>query len=208
MNDYLWDKTGSDPEIEALESQLVAFRSSVKEPPGIAGDVQSAKSVRGFFRIPITFKFAMAGACALLVLFAAAGPFRFAFSEVSKTSIDFSGPARVSAVPIPDAPASDDQKYATDRPSPVRTSARRETRRTPRVRPAAARRDTEIRTSSDLPADQLASLTVEERHAYDQLMLALSITSSRLKMVQDIADGNDGITPAGAGADKSSIIQE
>lgn len=48
--------------------------------------------------------------------------------------------------------------------------------------------------------EQLALLTKEERYAYDQLMLALSITSSRLKMVQDKVNGFD--TPDDSGTTK------
>jgi hypothetical protein len=205
MNQYLWDKTGSDPEIEALESTLASFRPSVSAPPRIAGEEQIAEPVRGFFRIPFAIKFAMAGAAALLILLGVAGAFRLAFIDGSKASIDFSGPAKVKAVEIPDLPSSDGQKYGPAVARSVASSPKHENRKPRRIRVSTASRNSVAKTaSSDPPADQLASLTAEERHAYDQLMLALSITSSRLRMVQDIADGNEGITPPRAGADKSS----
>jgi hypothetical protein len=48
---------------------------------------------------------------------------------------------------------------------------------------------TNIQRAQNIETKKPEALTKEEKYAYDQLMLALSITSSKLKMVKDKVAG-------------------
>ena len=55
--DYLWNKTGSDPEIERLENALKAFRYQQIAPPVLPAKVVpfERKSPRGVLRLSLAF---------------------------------------------------------------------------------------------------------------------------------------------------------
>lgn len=200
MNDYLWDKTGVDTEIEELERSLGVFRSTASRPPRIAPEAPSNSS--RLLKVAFPFKFAFAGAGALALLIAAGLAFLAFSSEPRSVSVSYAEPAvDVAPVQIPDAVPSNNTIDVSTVTGRVAVRKSPESRRRALSKPVPVRAIT-ARTSSEPSEDQFASLSAEERHAYDQLMLALSITSSRLKMVQDIADGHPGDLPAAA--DRSS----
>ncbi len=66
--DYLWDKTGEDPEIERLEKALTVFRYQETEPPALPAKIIpfERKTPRGFFRL--AFAFAACAAIAIISL--------------------------------------------------------------------------------------------------------------------------------------------
>ncbi len=55
--DYLWNKTGNDPEIEKLENALKAFRYQETAPPALPAKIIpfETKTSRGFFRLAFAF---------------------------------------------------------------------------------------------------------------------------------------------------------
>lgn len=189
--DYLWDKTGSDPEIKGLENALLAFRYKEKElrPLPVREVVSPEKPRRQWF-----FALAFAGAAACIVLAISA----IALRQVSKPNeekvasnpqttpdkiVSPGNPIRVIENPAP-APSKKSPKPAQQKPEEFRPQYL--VLRTPeneiekpsggakKARPAKA---------------QKITFTQEEKDAYDKLMLALSITSSQLKTVKDKVQG-------------------
>lgn len=199
--DYLWDRTGSDPEIEELEQKLGVFRSGDLQPPSIAGSVP--RQPASFLSFGLRLGFASLAA-AVIVAFSAVFYFDRPVDPYGITITFNEAPERTGPVEIPDPPSLANADHAV-------TDARNATRefvRTARTAPKTGKPASPVgaevpdpgsRNSVDLrPGDQFASLTQEERYAYDQLMLALSISSSRFKMVRDKAEGRTDISGDGA----------
>jgi len=184
MNDYLWDKTGSDPEIEELETQLSMFRTARSEAPSIAKAEVAKRSSFAFLSL-FRLRTAATLAMSLLIVFAASEVLLTMRKEIPNVSAPLARSGEPAAeIPVPPST----QAFRDTAAELPKRSMRVDSRKPPRARArqTAAAPET-VRAPS---AAQTASLTAEEREAYDQLMLALSITSSRLKMVQDKADGD------------------
>ena len=176
MNDeYLWNKTGSDAEVEGLENALKAFR--YRENDALRVLVQPSPSPdRKSHRI-WRLCFAFAFAAAVVVVLSGA---LFMWRDNSSATYN-----ALSSVPIQDLPLADipviETTAAIKNPQPKKDEGFVKIRRTGRsaiqpVRPVAKR------SPNEHPQVQL---TAEEKYAYDQLILALSITSSKLKIVKD-----------------------
>ncbi len=197
-HDYLWDKTGEDPEIERLENALAAFRYQETAPPELSAKVLPfptkyvEKTPRRRFSLALPLAFA-ACAALILILFGV----RFQISNDNPAVSDDS--AKPSAPQINDAIQKDlivvqpqilSNKIVEN--SKNNKSAKRfaaqNTVKNSRVIPAIARQNKTIAKNAEIKTS-LAKLTVEERQAYDQLMLALSITGAKLKIVKDKIDG-------------------
>ena len=65
-DDYLWDKTGEDAEIQGLENALKAFRYQESEPPALPQKVFTVEKANGrrFFQ----FRFALAAFAAVVAV--------------------------------------------------------------------------------------------------------------------------------------------
>ena len=184
MNDeYLWNKTGEDAGIEKLENALKAFRYQETAPPALPAKVlqfEEKMPRRRWF----SFAFAFASSAAVILL---AFILFFNFStkqiEEAQTVSEVSTPQTEEKIfaenPVQMPPVLSERKIETPlqivQPKIVKTrqvvhSAQVSTKTTAR------------KAESKKPA---VKLTDEERYAYDQLMLALSITGSKLKIVQD-----------------------
>lgn len=177
--DYLWNRTGTDAGIEDLERKLAPFRLKAKEAPRAAPAAEPRSRPRFGFRL------AFAGLSFATVLVAA---FLFlvgggALSDPGSLSVKVdSAPSEVSAVEIPQAPSVSAIPGTSKRSANSRAVGRRISR-TAEPEP--------VLPKAEAPAeDQMAMLTREEREAYDQLILALSVTTSSLKLVQAKADGS------------------
>jgi len=177
MNDeYLWNKTGSDAEIEGLENALKAFRYREAAAPRIPVRPASIKEnrSRNFWRFSFAFAFA---AAAVVVLSGA---------WVILPAIDSSISDRaVNEVPLQKLPLADIPIIYTataiknSQPKVIRESVKIRQPDQTKIRPVLA-------VAKSLPNEPShLQLTAEEKYAYDQLMLALSITSSKLKIVKD-----------------------
>lgn len=194
--DYLWDKTGTDPEIEKLEIALQAFRyQETTAPPVLPAKVVSLKR-EPFYK----FRFALAAAACVAFGVLALGVWfqvlrnnievndtvaKVNTTEPNITSLLDSNSAAVDNQPVKNAdkPAVEKIKFTK------RFSA-------PRIK-RADKTSALLAQQNEPKAQQIKNaapevrLTEEEKFAYDQLMLALSITSSKLKIVKDKVDGLD-----------------
>jgi hypothetical protein len=177
MNDeYLWNKTGNDAEIEGLENELKAFRYQETEAPPVSvkAPVLLEKRLKGFLRLGFAFALAAGVVVALSgawFLFSGNG------SIGERGSVSAVQPLNEPLADIPDTNIEPPIEIA----KPVRNREFVKIRHTNRI---------EVRTvrtiARKLPNEHApATLTAEEKYAYDQLMLALSITSSKLKIVKD-----------------------
>ena len=181
QDDYLFDRTGSDAELERLEDLLAVYRYTEDGPPKLpAATREAGKSSRWKF----SFSFAFAGACTAVVVVTL---WIVAISRLSgpETAFVVSEPAailpkRPNVVPEPIVPVADPAgRSRQDGLRPVLVSVRPEPvrRRAERPRPDLRRKP------------ETVVLTKEEKQAYDQLMLALSIAGSKLKVVHDTIQG-------------------
>lgn len=181
-NEYLWDKTGEDEEIERLEAMLAAFRyGETPKPTSVAIPPADERASR--WRIFLAFAFA---SCVVIGVVTMVG---LRFSSDSPDAVNTSDVVFVQA--STDVPDSD--PVAIPEVPPVQNSDRQD-------RPSGNRRRGISRTTAafnrrpktkySAPAGEL---TAEEQFAYRQLMLALSITGSKLKIVQDTIDGTEDL---------------
>ena len=186
MNDeYLWNKTGIDAEIEGLENALKAFSYSPTAPPELSAKtlVLTLGTRRNFFR----FGFALAFASAAVVIAS------IVWFLIPNTNIPVTHNSAKAGEPQPAAVLQADALPAAtiELPTQKYTPAIVKTRETYR---RVAKPVTPVVVKARA-IDPPVKLTDEEKYAYGQLMLALSITESKLKIVKDAIAGNEGIRP-------------
>jgi hypothetical protein len=201
--DYLWNKTGSDPEIEKLEIALQAFRLRDETPPAIKlAEIYTPErnpSPPGHRRR--SFQFAVAGfACLGLLILSAAvlqvlriDDRQAAISDFEQGTDEVTREQTIS----PSAEVKPEKgTKETDRPIIVETDGRPQRAD---GRPAAEtkkrtvdrsiyRRTPAAKTGRKRPAHKpktTVRLTREEKEAYEQLMKALAITGSQMRIVRE-----------------------
>jgi hypothetical protein len=178
--DYLWDKTGADPAIEKLENALSVFRfdeSSLQMPASAGAPVEG----RRYFRF-LSFGFAAAACAGIAVIFWALWAPVFNPNAVSAPEQALTLPADIRSQEIdarPEAPAAVDVKE----PARTRTAAYYKKAVKKAVRPVAVTAGVNKQKPAAVP------FTKEEIYAYNQLMLALSITSDKLNLVKEKIPG-------------------
>jgi hypothetical protein len=185
MNDeYLWNKTGSDHEIERLENALAAYRyGEVVVPVLPRAETATRSASLPFWRI--TWRGLSFAAFAAVISIAA-----LAWLQISRDApivapdiVFVSGPE----TPLTDGPvAPTTQEIRISEPP-----GRRYRNGSGKINPTTASVIRRVRTKDSAPKDSVAALSDEEKYAYHQLMLALSITGSKLKIVQDTIDGTE-----------------
>jgi hypothetical protein len=188
-DDYLWDMTGNDPKIARMESVLEVFRYQETKAPELPA-AKPLRAIENANKRPFAFAFAFA---AIAVVVTAAGVW---FQSLSTTNV--AEDLAVSA-PLPTESGSPGEHVLSgdDGPNPIRLSVVEQPGRRRVVGHKAARTlsDQRAKLTVRRSGDRMtAGLTERERYAYEQLMLALSITSSKLQIVQDTIDGVDGST--------------
>lgn len=188
--DYLWDKTGEDSEIEMLENTLRAFRYQETARPAVQTKVLPFKKASSgrFFRFATA-----AAACLTFGLFVLAAWFQILNNktEIGGDAAEINTPQSknlsVIQPPIEEreiAAAKFPENYSlkrskkSEQPSAQKTFKIRSV-----VRGNVRRKESTMRNVGSAKTE--AAFTKEERHAYERLMLALSITSSKLKIVKD-----------------------
>jgi hypothetical protein len=179
-DDYLWDKTGEDAEIEQLENALKAFRYQETAPPELPAKVFEIEKPRRFFRFGFAFA---AFASAVVILFAV-------WLQVSSSKIPVI--ERVAEISDPKGNDKIDNKESEVLPVKAVQTPKHFSKPNiikirqgvaPVIRPnKAIARNIKVKAPTE-------TLTAEEKYAYDQLMLALSVTSSSLKLVKDKVEG-------------------
>lgn len=191
--DYLWDKTGAEPEIENLENALAVFRYKEIAPPALPAKIIPFKkeSPRRSFR----FAYAIA-ACTAFLMIGLGVWFQFSTNEIETQenvaqTIQPQIPEPLPNAAIVENPApivnNAETSPKTKMESAKRISALKPVRKN-KIIPAVVR-PTEKRDGNIAAKKPDVQLTKEEQYAYDQLMLALSITSSKLKLVKDKVEG-------------------
>ena len=190
MNEeYLFNKTGEDAEIRHLEETLAAFRYRESDPPPLPlSSVRPHIETKRSFNWRLSFAFALP---ALAVLVAAGAVWiRSAAPDTTETPVVFiAAPEFRTETPAAPVPVKKSQPLpSAPGPAPKRqrsTFAPVLTARATRTRPKR-------RTRVDPPGlTTFAGLSKKERYAYEQLMLALSISGSRLRIVKDAVNGNE-----------------
>jgi hypothetical protein len=185
MNDeYLWNRTGNDPEVEDLEKALAVFRYRDATPPAAVQQIAVLSERHRRFRLSFAFAFA-----SFAIIAIAAAVWLRIFSSSSRSE---NAPEMVFVQESTDAP--DVIEPFVEPKLPPKLNPEGQSRPAGNRRRSIAATTAAIRsrprTKDAMPKDTIAGLTAEERFAYRQLMLALSITSSKLKIVQDAVDGN------------------
>lgn len=207
--DYLWNKTGENAEIEKLENALQAFRYQETAPPALPAKIIpfERKTSRGFFRLAFAFT---AFATVLVICLGVWLQFSDNKTEVAANSSEIIAPKfeENSAKMIPAEKPIDSIGEIAETPKqitkqkvvkiePPKQSIERKIIKVKQNIPSVknqtnlSAQNHKIEKLNDLVAQNTevkkspVKLTKEEKYAYDQLMLALSITSSKLKLVTD-----------------------
>lgn len=195
--DYLWDKTGDDPEIERLEAALSAFRYEESAPPVIPAKVLPFVKKETQRK---SFPFLRAIAACLALTSISLGVwilFSNTKNEISENVLQKS--VIESEIVNPIKPASENQPSAkpkvNDKPTFQRTlyiEPKSDTKSLlvyKSISKNVKRIKAENRKFKN--TEKTIRLTEEEKYAYEQLMLALSITSTKLKLVKEKIDGTE-----------------
>jgi hypothetical protein len=177
-DDYLWDKKGSDAEVEGLEDLLASFRYESVAPPRLPVEsITSQPQNAVWWKFSLTFA---VPACLLIVigigfLLTRTGNDQQAVTLPNETALPLS---RLERSPTSEAPKLSSEDPEVNPPAEIKTV------KTIYTQPVKAQKP--IRTKyRAAKARQFETLTSEERFAYDQLRLALSITGEKLKVVTD-----------------------
>ncbi len=186
--DYLWDKTGESPEIERLENALKVFRYQEIAPPALPAKIIpfEKKSPRSFFR----FSFASAAFAALMIVCLGV------WLQYSPKKIEVAKDSAETVAPQIDKKFSDEisvkkqDDLIVEKVETPKQSVKRNIVKIRKIVPTNVRQNNLIARNVEAKKPAV-KLTKEEKFAYDQLMLALSITSSKLKLVSDRIDGGE-----------------
>jgi hypothetical protein len=165
--DYLWDKKGSDSEIERIETILSEYRYVPIQAPNVVPE-KVVSSWR--WLLPVT----AVAAVVLAVMWISLSSSHVAVSKDESFGILVSAPP-VALLPEPPT------KTAVERTASVRTSETRPMLTQIRAKASPSRK----RTSK--PAT--VALTDEERYAYEQVVRALYITGTQLRSVHSAIAG-------------------
>lgn len=191
--DYLWDKSGADAEIEKLENALRQFRYQETAPPVVSTNVLPFKkpAPRQWFQLSSVTAIA---ACLLFALLAGAAWMKILRSNIERDTVAETRPLQNStAQPVDEIINSESRiELPVVKSGVVNSPVRVKSFKVRAVLPVQATRQKQLKIKIDktVPAPAV-KLTDEEKYAYDQLMLALSITSSKLKIVKDKVEGTD-----------------
>jgi len=181
-DEYLWNKTGEDAEIMALENVLQAFRYQETAPPELPAKILTLEPQgwRRFFQL----RFAVAAVASVVAVFFV---FWFTLKTTSLPPVENVAEIKTPAMEIKiqdefiESPSELTPTKIAQMPKPNVVKTRQIV--SPKIRPMK----TDLRRVKS--KDPVETLTAEEKYAYNQLMLALSITGSQLKIVKDKIDG-------------------
>lgn len=182
-DNYLTDKTGRDADIERLETLLSEFRYVETEAPALP-----ATNVIEFAKTPRRRRFGLIFATSVSLSLVLLVGFWLGSGETGVTREVASNVEPINTETKPEAaqpkvePVAIEIPMAVTESKPIAIKAKEQKQTS---RPSYA-----VYRSSKKPAERIV-LTEEEKYAYNQLMLALSITSSKLRMVREKVDGTE-----------------
>ncbi len=193
--DYLWDKTGDDPEIERLENVLAVFRYQEAEAP-VLPLANITPFVEQTPRRRLAFAFAFAAISTAVILLSV----WFQISGVkvgSEKDLNATVPLQIISETRDETKINKIDASRLERVESVNQSSRGNLTSVRRPTALITRQNkTTAKTLAN--KNRAVTLTSEEKYAYGQLMLALAITSSKLRIVQDtITRIEDGKNTAG-----------
>lgn len=175
-NDYLWDKTGSDAEIEGLEGLLVGYKYQADAPPAVRAAVAIVPVERmAWWKLSLAFA---VPACLLIAIGIGIAFWASRPANVSRSAAILREVPVVTAPTVQTEPETGSNVATVASPKPVRASA---------IPP----RETRVKAVHRKQKKRFNTLTAEEKFAYEQLLLALSITGSKLKVVTDTVKGTE-----------------
>ena len=180
MNDeYLWNKKGSDAEIEGLEKAVRVFRYEPTTPPELPAKslVLTREPRRNFVRFGLAF-----ASAAVVIVSIVWFMIPNRNTTVTHDSVKAVEP-QLATVPQADAPPAARVELSTQKVTTAPIKARQIVRRAAKPLNTIA-----VKVRDKNPP---VKLTDEEKYAYGQLMLALSITESKLKIVTDAVSGSE-----------------
>lgn len=184
--DYLWNKTGEDPEIQRLENALQVFRYRETAPPALPAKIIpfERKTPRKFFRLAFTF-----AACAAFAIVSLGVWLQISSEEieVAKDSTETTVPQvgkKVSGETADEKPDDLPDSLTVKKVEVPKQSTEQKVIKVRKLVPAIVRQNKTIAQNVQVKKPTV-KLTKDEKYAYDQLMLALSITSSKLKLVEE-----------------------
>ena len=174
-NDYLWDKTGDDTEIKGLENLLSGLKYQPTAPPVLPVAIELKASTALWWKFSLGFA---VPACVLIAVLAGfwmtrPTPQLQAVNEVDQIQT----PLPQSQNPVAETKITK-VEIAKGAPAKMVTTLFNPA---PKKKPKTYAVQAKYRKRQQ----RFDTLTSEERFAYDQLMLALSITGSKLKVVSD-----------------------
>ena len=178
-DEYLFEKQGSDRDIEQLESLLSVYRIEPVAPKlSRTAQDESSNGRFGLFKLSYSFAFA-----SLVLAFAAAAA-TFQFLDRSNREVTAVSPVETPEIDRSFVAPSKTDRSAIDPPT-VKSETMADTGRVSRQIPVALRRLRKPAANNFVAGVKTPRLTKEEQYAYDQLKVALWITGSKLKVVQD-----------------------
>ena len=197
--DYLWDKTGSDAEIEKLENALQVFRYEESAPPIIPAKVLPFKKEAPRRIFPL---FRAIAACLALASISLgvwtliSNTKNEIVGDVSQESVvktEYAHPAAPVSENAPPAKPEVDDNPAFTKTVYIEPKSKIKSLQVNKTGSNNAKRN---RTTArkEKNSEKPVRLTEEEKYAYDQLMLALSITSSKLSLVKQTVEGAENQT--------------
>ncbi len=179
MKDYLWNHEGSDPEIEELERLLRPMRHKATVLPEIEHMTGERRSWRKYLPMVAVPAFA-----AMIVV--------AVWIQTGDTQIQtVSAPMLNVEQNDYTIPETEEPKAVIDRVDQSTKQVHKQSRRIAGVRAETAKPVVKNRVSRKHNPSSQPELTREEREAYQQLIRALSITSSKLKLVKDKVEGTE-----------------
>jgi hypothetical protein len=188
-NDYLWNKTGEDQEIEQLENALRIFSYQENHPPPLP--VQIKLTTPGFSILRWRFAFAFA---IVLTLFVGGLSvwLRLQSTDQGKLTIaDFNYEDSKAAPVSSQASQPDPERIVV--PNADKIISKPKVIKTAFHPVEVPKRNLRTLKRKGEPKIQL---TNEEKFAFNQLMLALSITGSKLSEVKKMVNGGEENIPA------------
>jgi hypothetical protein len=180
-NDYLFEKKGSDEEIEQIEAALSVYRVDPVAPSlSRAAIIEKPGPALGRFRslFPHAFAFGLLVVLALIAI-SAVWLGRGTTSEITAVS-----PAEIIAPATTSVPLiARDQPPASAVKKPTTVDAKPK-----QFVPIATNQKPQLARFVQRKSAAKPRLTQEEQYAYDQVKVALWLAGSKLKVVQDTID--------------------
>jgi hypothetical protein len=192
--DYLYNKTGEDAEIENLENLLKDFRLQNTKAPMLPANIAifQPKPRRKVFR----YAFAIAASLLIAIMIGVWAKFSKIENNFVADSIEVKENQKDEVVSVNIEPKKPENVVFNPINKPNRKFENKRITPTKFIQKAVfqnvnLKSRIKIQPTKVLPNKQIFNFTDEEKFAYEQLKLALSITGSNLKTVKEKIDNKE-----------------